>query len=472
MLELEKQGNLSTYDAQRKLIEPLMYMQERGMRMDIEGMQQAKVDAGVRITELTEELHKLCGFAINADSPKQLADYFYRTKRCTPYYKNGKVTTDIDALKRLSRKGVREASLMMEIRKWSKLKSTYFEMKLSSDGRLRSAMNPVGTTTGRLSSSKDIFGEGGNVQNLPPVFKRFILADEGYVAYDVDLSGADNRVVAYIAPEPLMRAAFEAREDLHKLTASLIFGIPKEDISDEAGSSPLGGGVYSQRFWGKKANHSLNYGLGYKSFALRFELPEGDAKFIVDRYHQAYPGVRQYHAWIQQRLGRDRTLENCFGRKRLFLDRWGDELFKEAYSFIPQSTVADKINRQGILFLYYNQASFHAVELLNQVHDSLVFQLPLHIGWDAHASVLQQLLESLGTPVPWHGTEFIIPADVKMGLNLGTMEKVKNAQATGLANQLHDIYTRLRTERTVPLMDGDIDDLGSTAEEDEPGLGA
>jgi len=483
--ELSKQGNLDTYQCQAALIEPLMYMQHHGMRVDhgqLEydengnvvggtGLAYARWDANRRIESLTAELHNLCKTELNPNSPKQLALYFYGIKKIPPYYKNGRVTTDIDALKRLSRRGVQEATILIELRKWRKLLSTYFEMKFSSDGRLRSAMNPIGTTTGRLSSSKDIFGEGGNVQNLPPIFKKFILADEGYVAYDVDLSGADNRVVAYIAPEPLMRSAFENNEDLHRLTASLIFGIPKEEISDEPGSSQLGGGMYSQRFWGKKANHSLNYGLGYKSFALRFELPEPEAKFIVDRYHSAYPGVRQYHAWVQAALSKGRTLENCFGRKRLFLDRWGDQLFKEAYSFIPQSTVADKINRQGILFLYYNQASFHGVELLNQVHDSIVFQIPISLGWDYHAFVITQLLESLETPVPWHGSSFKIPAEVKMGLNLKDMEKV-DATPTGLAERLHGIYEKVRTQRAVPIVDSDFDDSGSFTEEDELSMGA
>jgi hypothetical protein len=153
------------------------------------------------------------------------------------------------------------------------------------------------------------------------------------------------------------------------------------------------------------------------------------------------------------------------------LDRWGDQLFKEAYSFIPQSTVADKINRQGILFLYYNQGSFHGVELLNQVHDSIVFQIPISLGWDYHAFVITQLLESLETPVPWHGSSFKIPAEVKMGLNLKDMEKV-DATPTGLAERLHGIYEKVRTQRAVPIVDSDFDDSGSFTEEDELSMGA
>ena len=89
--------------------------------------------------------------------------------------------------------------------------------------------------------------------------------------------------MAYIAPEPAMQRAFEHNIDMHRQTAGLIFGKPTEDVSDEIGSTLIGGGKYSERFFGKKSNHSLNYDLGYKSFAFVLEISESEAKFIVDR---------------------------------------------------------------------------------------------------------------------------------------------------------------------------------------------
>lgn len=449
--DCKRQGNEATYNRQKALVPILVFMQEFGMKADVEGMKKASVDAANKIVELTAKLNKLCGFAINPASPKQLMDYFYTTKGLTPYFKGGKPTVDLNALTRLARSGVEEAVILKQIRKLNKMKGTYFDMKVSSDGRIRSSMNPVGAETGRLSSSQDIFGEGGNIQNLPEQFRRFILADEGMVIYQIDLSQAENRIVAYVAPEPLQIKAFEVKMDLHRQTASLIFGIPFDEVSDEEGSSQLGNGEQSQRFWGKKANHGLNYDLGYKTFALLNELPEKESKLLVERYHQIYPGIRQYHAWIKTRLSKDRTIENPFGRKRLFLGRWGDELFKEAYAQFPQSTVADKINEQGLAYVYYNQQWFGKVYILNQIHDSIVIEIPVNAGWTYHAECLLRIVESLETPITWRGTTFTIPTDVIMGLNLNKYDgkgvEVHGKTSDKLGRQLSGLFEELRQSK-------------------------
>jgi DNA polymerase-1 len=250
--------------------------------------------------------------------------------------------------------------------------------------------------------------------------KKFMLFDADYVGYNVDLSQAENRIVAYVGPVPEMMKAFELGMDVHSLTAALIFSEPIDKIKEEDKLGlpcSLGDGTHTKRFWGKKANHGLNYDLGYRSFSLYYEIPESDAKFIVDRYHMAYPGVRQgYHTQVRDMLSRHRTVSNCMGRKRLFLDRWGDQLFKDAYAQIPQSTVADVINERGIEHIYYDQVNYGYVELLLQVHDSIVFQIPLSVPWKEHARILMRIKASLETPLEWKTRTFTIPADVQMSL--------------------------------------------------------
>jgi uracil-DNA glycosylase family 4 len=425
--DVKKLGNDETYKKQRDLIEPLMYMQERGIRVDTAGMRAASLEAQTQIEELTEILQKMCGFEINPDSPDQLKNYFYIKKGAKAYVKRGtgNITTDEDALKRLARLGHEEASIVLKLRKLGKMKNTYFDMKTDTDGRLRCSFNPVGTKTGRLSSSKTIFGTGGNMQNLPPKMKQMLLADEGYLMYNIDLSQAENRIVAYIAPDISMINAFEGGIDIHKQTASLIFRKPVSDISDEPGSCDIGGGVYSERFWGKKANHGLNYGLGYRTFSFLYEIDEKDAKFIVDRYHEAYPGVRQYHAWVKNSISQNRRLTNCYGRVRIFFDRWGEELFKEAYAQIPQSSVADKINRDGLIPIYRKDWE---VELLNQVHDSIVLQIPISIGIHRHFEILSEIKGWLEEPLQWGQFKFSIPAEIKGGYNLYDMKKIETEQ--------------------------------------------
>lgn len=257
------------------------------------------------------------------------------------------------------------------------------------------------------------------MQNIPHEILQYFLPDEGYVYYAYDLSQAENRIVAYVGNIPEMIDAFESGKDVHRLTASLIFKKPYDAISDEEGSSPFGDGK-SERDWGKRANHGLNYDLGYRSFALYYEMPETDSKFIVESYHRAYPGVRQnYHAYVRQCLRENRFVTNLMGRRTLFLGAWEDSLFKEAYSCIPQGTTGDVVNERGINFIYYNQRQFAPVELLVQVHDSIGFQIPLSVSWYEHAQMLQAIKNSLETPLRTHfGREFVIPVDLMMGLTM------------------------------------------------------
>lgn len=419
--DLSQLSNESTYERQRSLIEPLMYMQERGLRVDSAGMQAESTRLGEKIAEASNLLNDIAGQALNSASPKQLMDYFYVRKGIKPYIKRGTggVTVDEKALKRIARKGFKEASIILDIRGMAKLKSTYLDVTLSDDGRLRGAYNPVGTVSGRLSSSANIFGEGTNLENLPPALQQFIYADDGYLLFNTDLSQAENRIVAYIAPVPEMIHAFETGIDVHRMTASLIFSKPIADISDAEGSCSIGSGAYSERFWGKKANHGLNYDLGAETFSLYYEIPKSEAEFIVKRYHLAYPGVKLYHAWVQHEIRTTRRLTNChpFNRTRLFTGRIDYELFKSAYSFIPQSTTPDIINERGLNFIY-SEPSLSPVELLNQVHDSIWYQIPIHIGTQLIAECVTKIKQNLEQPISFRGRSWTIPAETKVGFNL------------------------------------------------------
>jgi hypothetical protein len=227
----------------------------------------------------------------------------------------------------------------------------------------------------------------------------------------------------------------------------LIFSKPISEVTREDGTCPLGDGTHSERFWGKKANHGLNYDLGYKTFALYYEMPENEAKAIIERYHTAYPGVRnEFHAYVRRQLAENRMLTNLMGRKIRFMDLWGDKLFKEAYSCIPQSTCGDVINEYGLLYLYYNQNLFRSVELLTQVHDSVGFQIPLTLPWLDHAVVLNNLKRSLETPLRWRDREFVVPVDLSIGLNMGEVVNLSHQKwpknDTDLALELERIFVQ------------------------------
>lgn len=456
--DLKSQGNMVACKRQTDVILPLTYMQEYGIRADVEGIKKEIARSNDELSKLTEELKSVVGYDLNINSNQQLCRYFYEEKKYPEYKarrKDGSFTPAVDAvaLKRLIRKGIPEAILIKKIRALNKRLSTYLELDfIDDDGRLRCAYNPSGTKFSRLSSSKSIFGKGVQQQNWPHDLQRFLLPDEGFVYYDVDLSQAENRMVAYVGNVTQQINAFEVGIDLHRLTAALIFGKPYAEISDEDGSSDIGNGEQSERFWGKKANHSLNYDEGYKAFALIYEIPESDAKIICDRYHMAYPNVRLgFHRQVQSMLNTNRIIINLLGRKTKLMDRWSDKLLKSGYSCIPQGSVGDIINEWGINYIYYNQQLFSAVRLLRQVHDSIGFQLPLSIPWSEHARILSLIKNSLEQELRWEDRTFRIPADFTMGLNLckedGIPVKSKNWPKTEdeLATILENNYNKLRS---------------------------
>jgi len=470
---LEKQGNTETYERQRLLIEPLIYMSERGIKIDVEGMEKYKKEQQSTLDDLAWKLNQEVGHEINYNSPKQLADYFYKTCGIRPYKKKNANndfvdTTDVDALKRIFRRdceGSQAARLMLDIRSLSKRISTYLNTgKVDNDGRYRSSYKPVGTDTGRLSSGETIFGTGGNQQNWPHDLLKFFRFDEGYIGYSFDISQGENRIVAYVGGIISQIEAFERGIDLHKMTASIIFNKPYDLISSVDGSSTLGDGRQSERYWGKKGNHAINYDVSYKTFALKNELPEAEAKNILDKIHRGYPQIRGgYHVTVQNMLKHNRVVTNLFGRSRTFLGpvvpsgnsvprAACDATYRAAYAHLPQSTIADKINEQGIEFIYYNQDMFGEIELLTQIHDSIVFQIPLSLDWHRHAWMLSMIKSSLETPLSWHDTDIETPVDLSMGFNMCKEEMIEMKSkeipdnVDELASRLKEAYNELQTK--------------------------
>jgi DNA polymerase-1 len=302
------------------------------------------------------------------------------------------------------------------------MQGTYYEMKLDPDNRLRCSFNPVGTAQGRISSSKTIRGTGANLQNQPWQMNALMMADPGHILVNQDLGQAENRVVAFVSGEHKMMKAFEEGIDIHTQTASMIYEVPPEDITKD------------QRDWGKRANHGLNYDLGYRSFALYYQITEKEAKHIVERYHHIYKGVREWHATVREELSRNnKTLINCFNRKRTFLDRWGHDLFKVAYSYIPQSTIAELMNTYGVCFLYERQDLFPEVQFLNTIHDSIRYQIPLEVGTHRIVEIIGKVKKSLEHELEWRGKTFSIPVDTEMGFtfNKKTMIEWKASKVDG-----------------------------------------
>lgn len=179
--ELDQLGFRETYEMTVEMFPSLLYMMVTGMPVNPLALAETKDEIKAKIEAKEAELAERADYVFNPGSPKQCYDYFYVHKRIKPYIsrKTGSPTTDDTAMSRIiKRYGLPEARLVQEIRALRKLEGTYLEMKYDPDNRIRCMYNPRGTTTGRLSSSATIFETGGNMQNLHPEFKRFLVANE------------------------------------------------------------------------------------------------------------------------------------------------------------------------------------------------------------------------------------------------------------------------------------------------------
>jgi hypothetical protein len=282
---------------------------------------------------------------------------------------------------------------------------------------------------------------------------------------ELDKAGAEWVVVAYLSGDGQMLKVLRSTRSPHVITGSLISGCPQDLVEKESKLVGLqtdpnlvetsrqelpelqGNGYFlprtmSIRQAGKKANHGLNYGLGYKTFALYNEMEERDAKEIVRRYHEdAYPGIRQWHEKIKRQLAKDKTLSNCFGRKRKFIDAWGMELWLDAYSFIPQSTVVDMVNIGMTKAFDDKSLDF---QLLAQVHDSILIQVPPE--WEKAAQDCKKIaLDYMMPTIQYGAREFQIPTDVKVGYDWSNMRGVSVTSQT-LAADIREAIEAIEEE--------------------------
>lgn len=483
--EVEQRDMRQTYDETMGIYYPALYMTTRGILANLDSLRRTRDRIEAAEVSLQAELNELVGYPINPKSSPQLRKYFYKEKGVRPFKsrKTGKETVDDNALKRLAkgtttRKPFREAAVIREIRGLAKLRGTYLDMDFDADGRFRYAIHPVGTKNGRWSTSKTLFNTGTNVQNLPMEMKIFLESDPDNVMFEVDKAQGEWVIVAYLSGDANMMQVAESGEDAHTATAHLAFGVPKELIVKEnkaAGheTNPLQltrlrkkfvpeildyqlPSAMTARQAGKKSNHGLNYDMGYRRFAYENEISEADAKMTVDKYHQGYPGIRSgYHAQVLKQLQLDRTLTNPLGRKRTFYDRWEDPLLKDAYAFPPQSCLVDLVNR-GIRAQWEDQEEWwkRRIDLLAQVHDSVLFQYLLAMFEHRHAAkAILNFGGHLNPVLKWSGREFQIRNDVKMGLNWGQYHPEHNPvgmrelnwtwNEEEMADQIGDTHVRL-----------------------------
>lgn len=496
--KLKHESYWDTYRRDMRKHEACLFMSHRGMYTDPEGIEKTKAevtekikDAQIRLdaeiapimknkTKVIVDKESGQDGYLNVNSPVQLKKYFYGDLGIAPYLDKKRPTCNDKALQRLAkgttvRAGRPEAKIIQELVGLKKFRGTYLNMKFDEDGRFRADYRPRGTIFGRLSSAITIFHTGMNMQNLPPQFKGFLKADPGYILFEMDKVQAEWVATAYIAGDQNMISTIESGQDPHAVTAKLITRISVEAIQAEHkylghASDPIEienlrvefltkNSQYFNEFknasflprtmscrqCGKKSNHGFNYGMQFRKFSLINETTEPEAKIIYTLYHRAYPGLANWYERVKITLNKDgRVLQNCYGRKVRLLDAWGDSLFQQAYSFYPQSTVADLVTDAMINSLEDESSIMQPFELLGQVHDSLVFQYPISEGFEKMTDAIYNIKKYMEPTLTYAGRDFVIATDMKFGLDWGSMVEDKLDSKTETRNNIRRLHDTAR----------------------------
>lgn len=252
------------------------------------------------------------------------------------------------------------------------------------------------------------------VAKLPNIRKLFI-PDPGYTIFDVDLSGADAQVVAWEANDDDLKRAFRAGMKIHAKNAEDVFGDEYRNAPGDRGNKATPKGkMYDQN---KRAVHATNYGASaftlHRNPDIRWALPRAEA--FQRKWFTLHPGIREWHQRTQFRLHKDRTAENKFGYRIIYFDRV-DGLLPQALAWVPQSTVAI-VARRGALKLV---KELPYVEVLMQVHDSLVFQVPNH-----RAEEHDKIRKALEIVIPYDDPLIIPWGLAKSPVSWGDVQEVK-----------------------------------------------
>ena len=334
-----------------------------------------------RILKYIRDLMGDKSYTLNVNSNKQMCDFLYkelglkeqkrRRKGEEGYSKT--TTADEEAISTLYASTKKEVlQEILHLREKKKILSTYLEAKVDRDGRMRTSYLITGTETGRLASNKYLRDIGTNFQNIPKgIARRIFVPDDGKVFLSADLSQAEARIVAYIAGEESLIRLFSQGRKIHREIATKIFRIPGDNISDEEWKKR-----YSHEYAiGKKLVHASNYGMGYNSFAKEAGVSVAEAKRLQNAYFAAYPGIKLRQLQVASQLSKSRMLTTPLGRKRLFMGTYNKDMLKDGYAYQPQSTVADLLN-MGLLDVWNNLPP--ETEILLQVHDSILVQCPVN----------------------------------------------------------------------------------------------
>ena len=357
----------------------LAEMEMTGALIDTDFFGAMSKDLAKRLAEIEKEIFGHVGKTFNINSPQQLSDVLFNHLRLEPPDKGRKTatgfySTSADVLEALSGKHP-VLDFILEHRELSKLKSTYVDALPAAvdanTGRVHTSYSQIGAVTGRLSSNNP------NLQNIPirtetgRKVRNGFIADKGNLLLSVDYSQIELRIVAHMAEDEAMLAAFRAGEDIHATTAAAVYDIPLENVTKD------------MRRHAKAINFGLIYGMSAFGLTRTTELTLAEAEDFVKAYFKKFPGIKKYLDGIRRQAAEIGYVETLLGRRRYFpaLQSKAPVQVKnreerEAINAPIQGTAADIMKMAMLKIPGALKKAGLSAKMLLQVHDELVLEVP------------------------------------------------------------------------------------------------
>ena len=359
------------FDMEMKTLPVLAEMEQNGIHVDSGYLNDYAQDLQRQIHSIEEEIHQLAGHEFNIASPKQLATVLFEEKKLptgkktrTGYSTDTSVLEELSELDELPRK-------VLEFRAKSKLLSTYVETlptQADTNGRVHTTFMQTGTATGRLSSKDP------NLQNIPVrsvegrKIRTAFTAERGKVLISADYAQIELVVLAHLSGDRNLCDAFINNIDVHKSTASLIYGVPMEEVTPE------------MRRNAKTLNFGLMYGMGAFSLAKDLGISRAKAKDFIDNYFAVYSGVKKFFDEnVNEAEEKGFITTICKRRRKIAAIKSSNKMEKEAATRIAknspiQGSAADIVKKAMIDVREALKACDNKTKLLLQVHDELIFE--------------------------------------------------------------------------------------------------
>ena len=370
--ELENENMTELFaNIEMPLVFVLYDMQKEGVRVDKEGLKSYGEVLGNRIQVLEKEIYDEAGEEFNINSPKQLGVILFE-KMNMPYKKKTKsgYSTAADVLDKLAPE-YPFVKKILEYRQLAKLKSTYADglaAYISEDGRIHGKFNQTITATGRISSTEP------NLQNIPirmelgRQIRKVFIPKGGCVFLDADYSQIELRIMAHMSKDEKLIEAYNMAEDIHRITASQVFGVPFDEVTD------------LQRRNAKAVNFGIIYGISSFGLSQDLSISRKEASDYIEQYFKTYPKIKGYIDSMVEDAKKTGYSLTMFNRRRPIPELKSSNFMQRSFgervamNAPIQGTAADIIKLAMIRVYDALKKGGYKSKLLLQIHDELLVE--------------------------------------------------------------------------------------------------